>query len=264
MEGELQGLGEAVTAGFVTLNLDLSPPTLAKYGILLIAILALLWVIGDVYRGELQNRNMPIEVTAHDRPGYGHSDVLFTRRTFDTRSERLPAKVIVEHTFVISQGDRVFSRRVRVLRKSYKLHAQYRQTMALRDGQFAFSSDVEKEIKNRAEYLVRASVRSFRRSPQNWLRRVLKAGWVEPEATGARYIARIHFPSNPFFLLFQHPDREVKATGWLTLLTSVFALLGQFLFSEPNRPAHTPDSAAVHRSTSALPKSPQRMAVPDP
>ncbi len=201
-----------VGAGLAALNLDLSAPTLAKYIILLIAVVALLWVIGDVYRGEIQNRDMEIAIS---------------------RNTRLPAKVIIEHRFLIVHGDREFSRRVRVFRRSFRLHAQPIQTATLRHGEFAFSEEVEKEIKNRAEYLVREGVRRYRNKPSNWLARLLNGSrWIEPTPVPTRYIARIHFPSNPLFLLFQHPDREVKATGWLTLLTSIFALLGQFLFSE--------------------------------
>lgn len=230
----LATIWQSFLEGLAALNLDLSAPALTKYALLFIAAIGLLWVIGDVYRGELQNRDMPIDVIANDRIGYGNLDVLFTKRTFDTRAERLPAKIIIEHRFLISHGDKQFSRRVRIFRRAFKLHAQPRQSIALRDGQFAFALDTEKEIKNRAEYLVRDSVRRYRGNFGNTLHRALKKDWIEPEAVGATYLARIHFPSNPLFLLFQHPDREVKATGWLTLLTSAFALFAQFLFTAPD------------------------------
>jgi hypothetical protein len=227
----------AVLSGLEALNLDVSPPTLLKYFILLCAVTALLWVMGDVYRGELQNRDMSVEIVAYDRAGYGLPDVFFTKRTFDTRAERLPARIVVEHRFLIVHGDRQISKRVRVVRRAFKLHAQPRQTQSLRDGQLGFAEEIEKEIKNIAEYRMRRSLRRYRDAPQNWLSRWLSKHWIEPEAIGATYVARVHFPSNPLFLLFQHPDREVKATGWLTLLTSAFALLAQFLFSTPNLPS---------------------------
>ncbi|MCR6643699.1 MAG: hypothetical protein NVV62_03830 [Terricaulis sp.] len=231
------------------LDLDLSTAALIKYLLLVIAVIALLWVIGDVYRGEIQNRDMAIDVISHDRPGYGAADVLFTRRTFDTRAERLPAKIIVEHRFLIAHGDRQLSRRVRVFRRAFKLNAMSKQTTLLRDGQFAFQEDIEKEIKNRAEYLTRVALRKYRGNLSNMIARRFHKDWEEPEAIGATYLARIHFPSNPYFLLFQHPDREVKATGWLTLLTSAFALFAQFLFTSPDRPeAARADPPVVVRS----------------
>jgi hypothetical protein len=233
--------------GLAALNLDLSAAAIVKYGILLIAVIGLLWVLGDVYRGELQNRDMPVDVVRNDRSGYGATDVLFTRRTFDTRSERLPARIIIEHRFLILHDGKEISKRVQVLRRSFKLHAQPKQSTALRDHQFAFGEDVEKEIKNRAEYLVREALRQQRSKIRFVLVRKRK-DWVEPQAVPATYTARIHFPSDPFFLLFQHPDREVKATGWLTLLTSAFALLAQFLFSAPDVP-HAPPQADAHISS---------------
>jgi hypothetical protein len=250
MEEFASSIWASFYAGLSALNLDLSTPTLAKYALLLLTVIALLWIIGDVYRGELQNRNMPIDVIPNDRGGYGVSDVLFTRRTFDTRAERLPASIIIEHRFLISHGDKQFSKRVQVMRRGFKLHAQPRQYATLRDGQFAFAQDVEKEIKNRAEYLVRESLRKYRGQWRHIIARYASKSWVEPEATGATYLARIHFPSNPLFLLFSHPDREVKATGWLTLLTSVFALLAQFLFSAPDVPDR-PAPPPAQRSTSS-------------
>lgn len=231
--------------GLAALNLDVSAPALVKFGILLLAVVGLLWVIGDVYRGELQNRNMPVDIIANDRPGYTVHDVLFTRRTFDTRSERLPANLIVEHRFLLSHGDKQISKRVLVLRRGFKLHAQPRQSAALRDGQFAFDIEIEKEIKNRAEYLVREAVRNYRGKMSNVIARKFSKTWQEPEAVAATYLARIHFPSDPIFLLFQHPDREVKATGWLTLLTSAFALLAQFLFTAPSSPASAGDRSSA-------------------
>lgn len=253
MESAWHEISSVFLAGVDALNLDLRAPTLVKYLLLAIAVMGLLWVIGDVYRGEIQNRDMAIDVIAHDKPGYGPTDVLFTKRTFDTRAERLPAKIIVEHRFLISHGDSQFSARVRVLRRAFKLHAQPKQTQSLRDGQFGFTKEIETEIKNIAEYRVRRALRDYRNRPRNWIARHFSKHWTEPQAIGATYLARIHFPSNPLFLLFQHPDREVKATGWLTLLTSAFALLAQFLFS-------TPDAANdASRDTRARPAQTQTM-----
>lgn len=41
---------------------------------------------------------------------------------------------------------------------------------------------------------------------------------------------QMRFPFDPYFVLFRHPDREVKTTAWLTVLTSVFALFMQFVY----------------------------------
>ena len=41
---------------------------------------------------------------------------------------------------------------------------------------------------------------------------------------------QMRFPFDPYFVLFRHPDREVKTTAWLTVLTSIFALFMQLVY----------------------------------
>lgn len=43
-------------------------------------------------------------------------------------------------------------------------------------------------------------------------------------AMGSYYV-KFEFSHNPFFILFRHPDRDLKMTAWLTVLTSAFALI---------------------------------------
>jgi len=51
----------------------------------------------------------------------------------------------------------------------------------------------------------------------------------EPQALGLA--VKFHFPINPHFLLYKHPDTNVRTTAWLTVLTSVFALFMQLIYS---------------------------------
>lgn len=41
---------------------------------------------------------------------------------------------------------------------------------------------------------------------------------------------RMRFHTSPWFVLSSHPDREVKTTAWLTVLTSIFALAMQLMY----------------------------------
>jgi hypothetical protein len=41
---------------------------------------------------------------------------------------------------------------------------------------------------------------------------------------------KMRFHTNPWFVLSAHPDREVKTTAWLTVLTSIFALAMQLMY----------------------------------
>lgn len=81
----------------------------------------------------------------------------------------------------------------------------------------------------------------------------------EPQALGLA--VKFHFPINPHFLLYRHPDTNVRTTAWLTVLTSVFALFMQLIFSggtpsaearpPMNRPAIV-EQTSLHTPTSGL------------
>jgi hypothetical protein len=45
-----------------------------------------------------------------------------------------------------------------------------------------------------------------------------------PNVVGS-YFLKFEFSHNPFFVLTRHPDKDLKMTAWLTILTSMFALI---------------------------------------
>jgi hypothetical protein len=59
-----------------------------------------------------------------------------------------------------------------------------------------------------------------------WSRRTrYKRLWKNrPNVVGSYYV-QFEFSHSPFFVLTRHPDRDLKMTAWLTVLTSVFALI---------------------------------------
>ncbi len=72
----------------------------------------------------------------------------------------------------------------------------------------------------------------------------------EPQALGLA--VKFHFPIDPHFLLYKHPDTNVRTTAWLTVLTSVFALFMQLIYSGGTNTASAVQSAerpAIVRST---------------
>jgi hypothetical protein len=72
----------------------------------------------------------------------------------------------------------------------------------------------------------------------------------EPEPLGLA--VKFHFPIDPHFLLYKHPDTNVRTTAWLTVLTSVFALFMQLIYSSGTDSAvaaATPERPAIVRST---------------
>jgi hypothetical protein len=60
----------------------------------------------------------------------------------------------------------------------------------------------------------------------NALQRWLKRGAAKQRANvvGSYYV-KLEFSHDPLFVLTRHPDRDLKMTAWLTVLTSMFALV---------------------------------------
>lgn len=50
-------------------------------------------------------------------------------------------------------------------------------------------------------------------------------------AQEARVYMRMRFEIHPWYVLTKHPDREVKTTAWLTVLTSLFAIFMQLIYN---------------------------------
>lgn len=212
------------------LQIDSSGATLTKLGIMLAVVLLLLLVLADVYRGEIQNQDFEIGITSHhNRFGYDDKDVVFTQQTFDIHSEKLPADINIFHTFTIIDGEKRIKKRLKVVRRTARLR-MVRTSHRVEHGQIALSPNSEQAIKNRAEVLQRSELRKYASSPVNRMARTLRKEETPVTVDVHSYLIRIHFSANPWFLLFLHPDRDVKATGWLTLLTSLFAVLAEFLF----------------------------------
>ena len=212
------------------LQIDTADPTLAKMLILIAVVVLLLLVLSDVYRGEIQNQDVSIDVTSHDnRFGYQDKDVVFTQQTFDIQSEKLPAHIILSHSFSIVDGAKRIDKVVRLTRRPARLR-MVRTAHRVDHGQVALAPDVVLALKNRAEYLQRKALSAYTRSPWRRILQMSSTSSAEPAIDMRSYVIRIHFPLNPHFLLFTHPDKDVKATGWLTLLTSLFAVLTEFLF----------------------------------
>lgn len=118
---------QAQLAYFVSwAELDLSPATLLKYAVLIAVVVALLWVLGDVYRGEIQNQDLPVDVINSDAIGGQKGDVLFARRTLDIRTASLPAQLSFYHKFTILDGEREVRKKVLVYACPLRLSMQPR------------------------------------------------------------------------------------------------------------------------------------------
>lgn len=88
-------------------------------------------------------------------------------------------------------------------------------------------SDVRDEIAAGKEEFIKDRVEAQKKAKQTWLSRTTAFPRLRrnrPNVVGSYYV-QFEFSHNPFFVLTRHPDRDLKMTAWLTVLTSVFALL---------------------------------------
>jgi hypothetical protein len=85
-----------------------------------------------------------------------------------------------------------------------------------------------------------------------------------PGAVGNYYI-KFQFSNDPAFVLMKHPDRDVRMTAWLTVLTSLFALAMEVFPLRPVVPPGvvpflSPPNAEASEGTTR--RSPSRPRVP--
>ena len=65
-----------------------------------------------------------------------------------------------------------------------------------------------------------------------------------PGAVGNYYL-KFQFSNDPGFVLTKHPDRDVRMTAWLTVLTSLFALAMELFPLEARMPPGVAGVAAA-------------------
>lgn len=82
---------------------------------------------------------------------------------------------------------------------------------------------------------INAARMSFIQSEANKVRAAREGNWIKrlghkrlndrrPNVIGSLFI-KIEFSHDPWFVLTRHPDRDLKMTAWLTVLTSMFSLV---------------------------------------
>ena len=82
------------------------------------------------------------------------------------------------------------------------------------------------DVKQAREEFISERVAELRASKsKNLLKRIKHSGAAarRPGAVGNYYL-KFQFSNDPGFVLMKHPDRDVRMTAWLTVLTSLFAL----------------------------------------
>lgn len=112
----------------------------------------------------------------------------------------------------------------------------------------------EEVVDLRHQYIVGAAHRVAAAREGNFLHRLLNGGAARrrPNVIGSYYI-KFEFSHDPMFVLTRHPDRELKMTAWLTVLTSMFALVME---AWPARTSASRAPAQIERSFTRTPHIP--------
>ncbi len=88
-------------------------------------------------------------------------------------------------------------------------------------------ADAKDEVAAGKIEFIQDSIDKIAKTKAGWLSRRMKFKrlWKNrPNVVGSYYV-QFEFSHSPLFVLTRHPDRDLKMTAWLTVLTSVFALI---------------------------------------
>lgn len=297
MEAIISGAETATQSliGFLAwLGIQPSMQDAVKAIILVLFVLATLMVVGDVYRGEIQNKLHRIILVPSSK---GASLPPEQRSTAEARRRLRKEKDIVCHvpqtlvslTMSDIHSDVLFYFRYRdhMGRLRSKLVETYRvrfhvkrnsHSHALAAGHerdHAYTTDEEDLLSDedgrtivtmaasRVDYInigkvepvLAAETKRYEALQRKGIGKLLAdmkgSSARPPEALGLA--VKFHFPIDPHFLLYKHPDTNVRTTAWLTVLTSVFALFMQLIYSSGTSQATAApvDPPAVVRSVSS-------------
>ena len=115
---------------------------------------------------------------------------------------------------------------------------------------------LEEVVDNRRDFIVQSAATVAKAREGNSLVRWLRRNVAKRRANvvGSYYI-KLEFSHEPWFVLTKHPDRELKMTAWLTVLTSMFALV---MDAWPKAPTTPTDGApaGIERSAPRIPRLP--------
>jgi hypothetical protein len=87
-------------------------------------------------------------------------------------------------------------------------------------------ADLHELLRQKRDELIqdRAAALRMARSGNWWRRRNVKRLSETRISPLGGYYLDLRFHWDPWFVLFRHPDRDLKMTAWLTVLTSIFSL----------------------------------------
>lgn len=276
--------------------LGISPTSQDAIKALLLVLFALatLMILGDIYRGEIQNTFHRIRLIANPtiRDKDYRSAFVVPKYVVGSMLDGVYSNILVHYRYRDHRG-RLRTKFLVSYRAKFKVRTAFRKQVAEDQEQIfhRYSEDekipLAKELpdletnrrpmsevvamaQSRVDYInaqwdarmSRADDR-YSKLSRSRLRRFL-AGLkedelVEPEKVGL--VVKFHFPINPYFLLYKHPEANVRSTAWLTVLTSLFAIFMQIVYTQRGPVVPSNDPAAVIQASHTDDASQARMPL---
>lgn len=267
---------------------------LVKALILVLFVLIILMIVGDVYRGEIQNKLHRIILAPSAKgaslPADQRTAVEARRRL---RKEKDQVCHLPQYLVPLTMNDtfsnvlfyfryrdatgKVRSKKIETYRVRFhvKKIANPSSLAVGHEADHQYTSDEEELLQDqdgvtivtmagsRVDYIELGKIAPIMEKESSRYQALKKGGLSqmiakignaevrEPQALGLA--VKFHFPIDPHFLLYKHPDTNVRTTAWLTVLTSVFALFMQLIYSGGTDAAvaAASDPPAIVRSTAA-------------
>lgn len=121
-------------------------------------------------------------------------------------------------------------------------------------------SEVLKRVGDERESFIVTAAEKLREVREgNWWKRRSRGRLARkrPNVVGSYYV-RFKLSRNPWFILTRHPDRDLKMTAWLTVLTSLFAMIMEAWPLKLGEPR----ASEWRRDTVLTPRTPPRAPTP--
>lgn len=231
---------------------------------LVVFALAILMVLGDIYRGEIQHTFHRIRLIGNPARDVTYKNCIqLPKRMISPTLDDVYSNILLYYRYRDHRG-RLRTRRLTTYRARFHVRTTFPAAAAPdREADHSYSED-EKillakelpdiEIPGRQVSEIVAMARSrvdyvnelwdsrmahadniysklTRSRWQRFIRGGIKPDQLrEPEKVGL--VVKFHFPIDPYFLLYKHPESNVRSTAWLTVLTSLFAIFMQLVYAQ--------------------------------
>jgi hypothetical protein len=234
-----------------------------KATFLIFFALATLMILGDIYRGEIQNTLHRVRLIQHPAKDAEYKQTFqLPKRMVGPTLDGVYTNIIFHYRYRDHRG-RIRTRRLARERAKLKVRATFAPATAVGQEKYHSYTDDERyalakelpdlEIPNRpVSEIVAMAGSKVDYINALWESRMAKADdiwsklsrsrfrrfWVrlkaeelyQPEKIGL--VVKFHFPIDPYFLLYKHPEPNIRSTAWLTVLTSLFAIFMQLVYTQ--------------------------------